>query len=157
MALIVQTASGVTGADSYVSLADADQRATDLGWADWLAATTGAREAALRNATLYIDLTYGPAFVGSASTALAWPRNGALPAVVKEATIFAARAALTRPLFADPTAGRAAKRSVRAGSVAVEYADSSTAELERERLGFLTRMLAPVLAFAEGGPAIFVV
>lgn len=66
MSLIVETGSGLTNANSYISVADADTYVADHGNESvWTAATTAQKEAALRNATQYIDLQYGSKFKSS--------------------------------------------------------------------------------------------
>lgn len=62
MALVVEDGTGLSNADSYESLTDADTYATNYGLTDWsaLAASPGVddakKEVALRNATLNIDI-----------------------------------------------------------------------------------------------------
>ena len=62
MTLIVEDGTGVTGADTYVSLADARTRATTLGVS--ISSTDGTAELQLQQATLYIDRTYRQQFQG---------------------------------------------------------------------------------------------
>lgn len=58
MALIVETGAIVAGADSYVDLAYADQYHADRGNAAWGSASIQVKEAALRNATQFLDMRY---------------------------------------------------------------------------------------------------
>ncbi|MBX3380113.1 MAG: hypothetical protein KF805_08450 [Phycisphaeraceae bacterium] len=79
MALTVETGSGNSAADAYVSVADVDAfNLARQNSAAWIAATTGAKEIAIRRATLYMDLEYGGRWKGRRkyqSQALDWPRS----------------------------------------------------------------------------------
>lgn len=75
MSLTVEDGTGLATADSYASRADADAYHAARGNAAWAAASTDARDAALRKATQYLDTRYR--WVGNRSTltqALEWPR-----------------------------------------------------------------------------------
>lgn len=82
MSLIVETGSGLTNADSYISLADANSYVADHGNpSSWSAATDDEKEEALRLGTQYIDLKYGNRFLGvrgSRDQALNWPRSAVI-------------------------------------------------------------------------------
>jgi len=70
MALVVQTAEGVTGANSYVSLADARSIATLNGWT--VSADDAELEADLRAAMIYLE---SMSYQGARDTAeLSFPR-----------------------------------------------------------------------------------
>jgi len=76
--LIVEDGSGISNANSYLSVADADDY-HDLHGAPaaWTAAVTADKEAALRLATQYIDGVYGSVWQGRReleTQALDWPR-----------------------------------------------------------------------------------
>lgn len=100
MALVVEDGSGLTNADSYESIANADTYHANFGNETWDTYTDEQKELALRNATRYIDVKYGSRFVGSKMTSaqsLYWPRTGVvidgfdiddgkMPAVLKQAT-----------------------------------------------------------------------
>ena len=76
MALVVEDGTGVTGADSYVSIAEADTYAAANGLTSWASATAAAKEIALRQATRYVDTRYR--FRGSRlglRQPLEWPRG----------------------------------------------------------------------------------
>ena len=81
MSLIVETGAGLSNAESYISVANADIYNTAyVGNALWAntATTTAMKEVALRVATQYIDAKYS--FKGYKSIqgqALAWPRADA--------------------------------------------------------------------------------
>lgn len=77
MALITETGTGASDAESYISVADADTYHANLANTAWASAATAIKEAALRKATSYIDGNYR--FCGrpsSATQALQWPRIG---------------------------------------------------------------------------------
>lgn len=111
MAHVVETGSGSSTANAYLSAADADTYFTDHGApSTWTAATTPNKEAALRQATQYLDATYHGRWRGTRANetqALAWPRadaedddgftfsSTALPQALKDACAEAALAYLT--------------------------------------------------------------
>lgn len=74
----VETGAGLSNANSYVSVADADQYHDDFGApAAWTGATEAAKQAALRAATQYLDAEYGWRWKGvkaNETQALDWPR-----------------------------------------------------------------------------------
>lgn len=76
---VVEDGSGKTDANSYVSVADADQyNENHDADSDWSGATTAEKEAALRKGTQYIDLSYGQQWRGlkaDQDQALDWPRS----------------------------------------------------------------------------------
>jgi len=82
MPLTVEDGTLVTGADSYVSLADADLFWTDNGApVAWTGLTTGAKEGRLRAAARYLQDGQRLPFTGAPHTwdqALVWPRVGAM-------------------------------------------------------------------------------
>ncbi len=76
MALTVETGAGLSGADAYISAADAATYLAGVG-ADsaWTAASTASKEAAIRRATQYLDTQYRWRGVQLTGTqALEWPR-----------------------------------------------------------------------------------
>ena len=79
MTLTVEDGSGLTNADSYVSVADCDTyHANHSGSTTWSGATTANKEKALRLATQYLDAKYERRFVGvrfSLEQSLHWPRS----------------------------------------------------------------------------------
>lgn len=85
MALTVEDGTGVTGAESYISVADANaywnKRQHDAFFATWDAAETASKEGALRAATQYLDAFFGQYYRGTRKNytqGLEWPRNGEL-------------------------------------------------------------------------------
>lgn len=79
-ALVVETGAGLTDANSFTSVADADSYFLHLDNPEvWTSASTAEKEAALRQATTYLQDKYGGSWRGSQSSstqALAWPRGG---------------------------------------------------------------------------------
>ncbi len=170
MALTVETGAGVPGADSYLGLADADQRLDARGAAAWAEAPAAAREAALRRATDRLDALHGGRWIGVAAVpdavnGRAWPRRDAVEAsgrghaadAVPEA-VRAATALLALVLLGtDPAADPSGLRRVALGPFAVEF-DTGATGLPAE----VAALVAPLLRdgagavprpFAGGGAA----
>jgi len=78
---VVEDGTGKTDANSYVSLADADQyHENNSGSTTWSGATDANKQKALRLATQYVDARYNGRWRGFQATstqALAWPRMSA--------------------------------------------------------------------------------
>ena len=78
MSLIVENGTIVAGAESYISVADADTYFTNRGNATWAALTTEVKEQLLRKSTDYLVQAYRTKWSGyrvSAEQTLDWPRN----------------------------------------------------------------------------------
>ena len=77
MSITVEDGSVVSGANSYLSVADADSYFTEHSSpADWSGATTGEKEAALKYATLWLDNNQKwYSCIVSTSQVLDWPRK----------------------------------------------------------------------------------
>jgi len=73
---VVEDGSAVDGANSYCSVADADQINLDYeNSVDWIAATDAEKEMALRQATRYLDLHYiWDGYKVYEDQVLMWPR-----------------------------------------------------------------------------------
>lgn len=152
--LNVETGTGVASpaANSYVTVAEADQYHSDMGNTDWAAATTALKEAALIRACRSIDRMYARKFKGSPTNFgtqnLEWPRSGVwlsdqaqnydvadytgsvadnvIPKALKEAQFEAAIRELQVPGSLTPDLDRGgAIKSVQAGSVGVTYSDGA--------------------------------
>jgi hypothetical protein len=114
MALIVEDGSAVAGAESYISVADADNY---IGkWvadpAAWQALATSAKENKLRQATQYLDavfVTRWKGYIATSGQSLNWPRQyaydergnsieGTVPLELRRATATVAAAAAAAPL-----------------------------------------------------------
>lgn len=128
----------VVGTDTYLSVSDADSYWSNRGNAEWSAASTAQKEAALREATQYVDGAFN--FIGHQilENMLAWPRNDAfiehgnfagqtfdsltIPPQVKNATAELALEALTARLAPSKERGGAVKRE-KVDVIEVEYMD----------------------------------
>ncbi len=78
MALVVEDGTGLPGAESYISVSDADTYFAARGNAAWDALITSAKESALRAGADYLTATYGEQWKGArvtAEQALDWPRK----------------------------------------------------------------------------------
>lgn len=124
MPLTVEDGSGLSGADAYASVADADSYHATRGATVWAAADNVAKEAAIVRATTWVDATYRTRFPGARlngrAQALEWPRRDArdaagesiasdeVPREVAEATIEAALREIQAPnsLSPDVTPGQ---------------------------------------------------
>ena len=80
MAFLVETGTGIAGANAYESVANIDTHHADRGTTNWTDFTTAEKEQAIVRATDYIDKRYGRRFVGVRSSkgqGLEWPRLSA--------------------------------------------------------------------------------
>lgn len=78
MALIVEDGTQVSGAESYISVTDADTYFTNRDNDTWLDLANAEKESALRKATQYLDSVYD--YIGEMvdyEQALLWPRTPA--------------------------------------------------------------------------------
>ncbi|AMG36252.1 DnaT-like ssDNA-binding protein [Achromobacter xylosoxidans] len=144
MPLIVEDGTGLPNADSYVSVADCQTYAAAHGLA--FAGEQAALEAALRNATLYLDGEY--TYRGERATdtqALEWPRTvvTGVPREVVSACCELAARALKGPLWQDvssTTAGAAIEKTV--GPITTKYASAAGARNDGQtRYAGVTAML----------------
>ncbi|WP_051548102.1 DnaT-like ssDNA-binding protein [Sneathiella glossodoripedis] len=78
MGLIVETGEGIEGANSYLSLSQADAHFAALGNEEWAAASDGLREQALIRASQQADFYDYPGTVLKIVQGLKWPRSGAV-------------------------------------------------------------------------------
>ena len=79
MALVVENGTGLSNAESYVTVAATDTRMVNLGNTLWATITTAQKEEALRRATAYMGQAFRGRWVGArinSTQALDWPRNG---------------------------------------------------------------------------------
>jgi len=107
---VVEDGTGLSTANSYVSVADATQYHENHGDpTDWSGAAEADQQDALREATQYLDATYNGLWKGyraNETQALDWPRdsvedsdgyvldNDAIPTAIEEATAYLALKAL---------------------------------------------------------------
>lgn len=160
MSLIVENGTGLANAESYISVADADTRHSNLGNAAWAPLATADKEAALRKATTYMLQAYRQRWTGyrvkvNPMQALDWPRYGVevdhfpvhfdiVPSDVANACADLALKASTGELAPD-LSPRVIREKV--GPIETQYA-VGTAEFIRFRA--VDMMLAPYLT---GGQA----
>ena len=144
MSLITETGSGIAGATSYVSLADADGHFAALDLDDWSSASEGARERALMRAALHIDSYHYPGRVLDWDQGLKWPRSGAvdrdgrlmtgLPHALRIVALELAE------LFLKEAAGLDERLPIRQkiGSLEITYAEG------KQRMSFIFRLLSQI-------------
>lgn len=117
MALIVEDGTGLSTAESYVSVAEADAYLAKFGLPDaWNLSTEEQKEQALRQATRYVDARFHGRWKGWRSVddqALDWPRSDVsdsdgflidsdeIPTLLKSATIELANRARSATLMPD--------------------------------------------------------
>lgn len=151
MALIIENGSIVTGAESYVSVTDADTYHLNRGNSIWKTSSVTAKEAALRKATSFVDNYYINRWKGmrtAISQPLQWPRqyvmqyeeyaragyaqtpvyieSNVIPNELKYAICEAALRSLTTELLPDLDRGGKVKR-VTIGPITEEYTDGAPA------------------------------
>jgi len=123
MPLVVEDGTGLSDAEAYVSVADADAYHAQFGNANWAAATLASKESALRRAAQYIDTQYR--FRGDPlndTQALAWPRSTRpwpVRAVIS-ASCELALPALDGPLYLDQAGPAIVSETV--GPISTTYA-----------------------------------
>lgn len=162
MAIVVEDSTGVPGAESYATVAACDAywaaRAHTAFATTWAAATTANKEGSLREATQYLEATWGPFYRGERRgyvQGLLWPRSNALDdagyplpdlpqEIIRAVCELAARAASAR--LADDAArgGKITSERRKVGQIEKEfhYADGTSPET---RYGFVDGLLTPVL------------
>lgn len=160
MALVVEDGTGLSTAESYISVVDADARHAALGNTAWAAiSTTALKEQALRRATIYMVRAYRQNWKGCRShltQALDWPRYGvtvdgfyvdsnSVPADVKNACAdFALKASTGDELAPDLTRGVIRKK---VGPIETEYDRGSP---QQTRYRAIDLALVPYL---DGSPS----
>lgn len=129
--LIPEDGTGLSNADSYISVDEADLYHSNRGNDAWAAIDAARKEQLLRQATDYITYIFGPSFIGVKAVlgqSLAWPRISTtdytlfslgVPQAVREATAELALIAQTTPLLPNQISMR--KRSVKVGPISVDY------------------------------------
>ena len=169
--LVVETGTGASDSESYVSVSDAASYAAARGLA-FPSSPEAPAEQALRRATTFIDATYRASFPGARtngrSQALQWPRVDAydregeeiasdeIPAEIVSATIEAAVRELASPgsLSPDIVPGEITKR-MKAGSVEIEYAVGSGAASEQRPVATVVDDILSGLLAIRRGPVLF--
>lgn len=147
MTLIVEDGTGLTNANSYISVAGADayvaERIIGSTKTTWDAASTSSKESALIRATDYLDENYRSrwkGYRGSQDQALDWPRysvvdgdgylvaSDAVPGQLSSALVEIAVTVVADTESMTPeatTAGSVRRERIRAGSVESETEYSS--------------------------------
>lgn len=162
MSLNVETGTGDADSDAYVSVADCATYATARGLT-FPTSPAGPAEAAIIRATAAIDAMYRARFPGQRlngrTQALEWPRKYAsdaegnpiaedeIPQEVINATCEAAVRELAAPNSMMPDLERGGQiKSIKAGSVAIEYGGNATA---RTAFTLIDGILAGLLGVAQ--------
>ena len=147
MTVTVVATVGAANANSYLSVAAADDLADDyLGPLNWTAATTDNKGRALITATRYLDQLEWLGSRATTTQSLAWPRSGAecgewsfeddeIPAPIRQAAFDLAEALLGAPaLLRGPGAGNAelipgipnaSLKSARVDVISLEFRDGA--------------------------------
>lgn len=150
---IVEDGTGITDANSYVSIQWADDYFTDRGNSTWAAALDTNKQVALVKATDYIDATYSfSGFKLTATQALVWPRSSAvdkygealegIPVLLMKAVSELAVRALSKELIQDIDKQGYIKRERVEGVVEIEYggdgayASSAFTYIDRLLIGY---------------------
>lgn len=137
MALVVEDGTGLSTAESYISVADAETRLDNLGDSTFSGSTTGEKEQALRKATNFMLQKYRNRWKGKrafSTQALDWPRvdvivdqwvtvdSDEVPTDIANACADLALLSLTETL--NPVLDRTVVRE-KVGPIETEYAASS--------------------------------
>lgn len=152
MTLIVEDGTGLSTAEAYVSVADADARHSAMGNTAWTG-TDAVKEAALRRATAFLEQRFRSRWRGtrmSRDQALSWPRYGAMvdgydvsstivPGDIANACADLALRALSDDL--NPDLERAIIRE-KVGPLETEYSEHSP---QAPRFAAVEQTLAPYL------------
>lgn len=172
MSLIVEDGTGLSTAESYVSVVDADTYlALFTTPASWTAASTTDKEVALRTGSRYIDLVYGIRFKGERiliTQALLFPRTGivtddnfsidddSVPIKLTHATITMATKAIDEDILPDLDVGSSGElegEKVKVGELEVSsfYSGSTSPYKTYSKIdGFLKDFLRSI-GFIERG------
>ncbi len=170
MTLSVESGIGVQGAEAYASIATIGAYWTKRSHmalaTTWSAATDAQKEGAAREASTYLDATFGAFYRGARRgrvQGLMWPRSDAkeeagydlpgLPSEIVTATCELAARALSAPLASDVDLGaRVKSQTKKVGPIekTTEYFDGGS-EVTKTSYGMVSLMLAPVLNGSQPG------
>ena len=170
MTLSVESGIGVQGAEAYASIATIGAYWTKRSHmalaTTWSAATDAQKEGAAREASTYLDATFGAFYRGARRgrlQGLLWPRSDAkdeagydlpgLPSEIVTATCELAARALSAPLASDIDLGaRVKSQTKKVGPIekTTEYFDGG-AEATKTSYGMVSLMLAAVLNGSQPG------
>ena len=155
MSLIVEDGTGLSTAESYISVADASTYHSNRGNAAWAALSTDTiREQYLRKATDYMVAMYRNSWQGykvNGDQALDWPRSGCVvdgisvdddivPTPIKNACAELALKVASGDLYADQARGTISET---VGPISVTYDINSP---QRVRYSFVEAGIAPFLS-----------
>jgi hypothetical protein len=160
VAFIVEDGSGVPGANSYLSLDDADAYHTDRGNTAWQT-TADKKKAALIKATAYVEnrFVWETGYKADSLNSLSWPRYEAedaegygfdgdeIPEKLKAAVAELALVALSEDIF-SPIEREIS--SVSAGPVSVSYVPGASQEKRYPLVEGLLRGLASPSSSSSG-------
>lgn len=168
MSITVETGAGIVNANSYAEVADADTWIADNGAnASWAAASPAQKEAALKEATRYLDTVYDwkglivyPTLAGSDyGQETAWPRSGVqddegrtvpnnlIPRTLKAALYLLAIESLAGTLITSDVTNPGFVKKEKLDVLEVEYSDSPNVNTSKQRdFVQVDRMLIPDLA-----------
>lgn len=149
MTIVVETGTGSSTADSYISVADADTYHSNLSNSAWASADDADKEVALRKATQYLDATYK--WIGtiySTTQSLGWPRvsvtdkegrdlDYSVPLNIKNATCELALIALSSSLVVNTDSSSYIKRE-KVGPIETEYKDGAPSQTQ---YNYVSRLL----------------
>lgn len=139
MSFLVEDGSGLPAANSYAAVADADSYATDRGNSAWGGLSTGVKQAALIDASLYIDANFE--FVGnkvSYAQGMSWPRQNVydvseqvtlpsniVPSSIKRSVMELAIKSSAGTVLLEDLAFGGAVKSETVGPISVTYRDDA--------------------------------
>lgn len=160
---VVETGAGIEGANSFCTVAFADQYHENMGSSATWTGTEAIKQSALIVATRYLNSAYqyiGEPFVWLPGH-LAWPRwwaydeEGVLydgvPVLMQEATAWLAARHLVKPIDEPVDLSKDLKSLSIAGSVSLEWNEGAGASAQR-RFAFLENLLSRlVLSGGLGG------
>lgn len=144
MSLTVEDGTGLSNADSYLSIADADTYHSDRGNSSWTGTDT-VKEQYLRKATEYLDRTFDwLGDIKKTTQSLNWPRDNVedkqgrdlsdqVPVIIKNATAELALEIISSDLDANTTKSDYVKRE-KVGQLEIEYKDGSPSSKQFNRV-----------------------
>ncbi len=138
--LVVEDGTGITNANAYLSVAEADSYFQARNNPSWNARNTPDKEKAILYATAFLDgVFYWLGHIKKNEQALGWPRilvydkehrpidTGSVPQKVKDATCELALEALDKPLSPSLARGGDVKRQ-KVASLEIEYFERAGSE-----------------------------
>jgi hypothetical protein len=162
MAFLAEDGTGIDGANSFVSVSGADSFFLDRADTAWAALSSTAKQAALIQASSYLDSYYAglwPGDILSDTQGLSWPRTGAydangrelsgVPGKVIEAVCLLAKEASGSPLTSSYD-GAAVVTRKKLGPLETEYA--ATGRTPGKRYPFVALALRGIVS--GGGSAL---